>query len=35
MDKVHEYSSEYIELEVNNISKSGYLIEEKNGNFKL
>ncbi len=37
MDKVHEYSSEYIELEVNNISKSGYLIEEKMGisNYKI
>ncbi|MBO0573742.1 ABC transporter ATP-binding protein [Clostridium botulinum] len=37
MDKVHEYSSEYIELEVNNTSKSGYLIEEKMGisNYKI
>ncbi|MEW9095506.1 MAG: ABC transporter ATP-binding protein [Clostridiaceae bacterium] len=37
MDTVHEYSSEYIELEVDNSSMAGYLIEEKMGisNYKI
>ncbi len=37
MDKVHEYNSEYIELEVNNPSRTGYLIEEKMeiSNYKI
>ncbi|WP_123052797.1 ABC transporter ATP-binding protein [Clostridium sp. JN-1] len=37
MEKVHEYSSEFIELEVNNPSKAGYLIKEEMGisNYKM
>lgn len=29
MDTVHEYNREYIELEVNDLSRTGYLLEEK------
>jgi ABC-2 type transport system ATP-binding protein len=37
MDTVHEYNREYIELEVSDLSKTGYLIEEKLGikNYKI
>ena len=37
METIHEYNREYIELEVNDLSKTGYLIEEKLGikNYKI
>lgn len=37
METIHEYNREYIELEVNDLNKTGYLIEEKLGikNYKI
>ncbi|WP_061994644.1 ABC transporter ATP-binding protein [Clostridium sp. ATCC 25772] len=37
MEKVHEYNSEYIEIQVNDLSMTGYLIEEelKISNYKI
>ncbi|NLU09098.1 MAG: hypothetical protein GXW91_12965 [Clostridiales bacterium] len=37
LEVIHEYNKEYIELEVDNLSRTGYLIEERLGikNYKI